>query len=112
MRTARLIAFVMFCLAYGAGALPAADAAQTTTIRHYDYPTADKAERDACIQREADDRGIPLDPVEYRAWFAENSATAEYQAWRAAVQHCQEATVWRTGKWDWDSRVLVRVSQS
>lgn len=95
MRTAKIILFVLTWLAYGLGTLPAADAVQAAgSIHHYDYPADQRTARDRCI---TDAGGYP----------------APSGAWAGVTQDqlnaCQDATVWSSGRWNWNGRILVGV---
>lgn len=82
--------FVLALLAMVTGSASAAQSGGS--VRHFDYPAADKAALDACIREQG---GVPgLDGV-----WTEISP--------AQLNQCQHATVWRHGKWNWDNRVLV-----
>lgn len=82
MRTA----IVTFLLALFAGLPAPASAAQS----HYDYPTSDRSDRDACIVEHG---GVPGPDG---AWDGVS---------RATLNSCQTITVWREGKWNWDARI-------
>lgn len=73
-----------------------ASAAQPGVIRHYDYPAQDKADRDLCI-------------TEHGGYPGPGGVWAGIS--QAELNQCQQATVWRTGKWNWDNRVLVGIEE-
>lgn len=85
-RIARILIFVLTFLAYGAGALPAADAVSYPAPQIFDYPESDKAALVECLDQHRDQTG---------------------PAWSAALDYCQNTTIWREGKWNFDARVYV-----
>lgn len=97
MKYAKIALFAVAWFAYGFGVLPAADAAQPGAIYHYDYPQSSKDALHACIIEQGGSPGTGE-----RAGVWDGVTQSEINA-------CQHATVWVSGKWDWDSRILVSV---
>lgn len=78
------------------------------TVRTYAFPQSEQDAADACYDTEREARGIPEERNAYIAWWNANKGTEAQQDWSAAFKACQDQNLWKQGKWNWGSMLLVK----